>query len=86
MLKGAAKTLTETATQIQPRIRIRVESVARKCVRRRIKENTPTFIETNSLTVEFCRLKKIKIIIKNTITLKKKISMHAYSIYVYITR
>ena len=54
MLKGAAKTLTETVTQTHPKNSTRNFSFTAKCVTRRIKVNKPMFIETNTLRVEFC--------------------------------
>jgi len=53
MLKGAAKILTEMATQIHPRNSTLNFSYTAKCVARRIKENKPMFVETNTLSVEF---------------------------------
>ena len=61
MLRGAAKTLTEIATQIHPRTLTRSESFTRKCEVRAIKENNPMFIETNTLTVNFCKQLKFNI-------------------------
>ena len=57
MFKGAAKTDTEMATQIQPRTWIRIELFTRKCVRIRIKEKSPTFIATKSFIAEICNSK-----------------------------
>ena len=53
MLKGAAKILIEMATQIHPRNSTLNFSYTAKCVARRIKENKPMFVETNTLSVEF---------------------------------
>ena len=54
MLKGAANTLTETATQIQPRTWARTELFTRKCEKMIIKPNKPKFIEARPLKVETC--------------------------------
>ncbi|GLT38068.1 hypothetical protein SLA2020_123380 [Shorea laevis] len=55
MLKGAAKTLTEMLTQIQPRTEILAGAdVMTKCVRIRIKENRPTFMKAKSFIAEIC--------------------------------
>lgn len=60
MFKGAAKTDTEMATQIQPRSWIRIELFTRKRVRIRIKENSPTFIPTKSFIADICSKKETK--------------------------
>lgn len=54
MLKGAAKTLTEIATQIHPRTGTRYSPFTANCVIRRITVNAPMFIKPNSLSVNFC--------------------------------
>lgn len=54
MLSGAAKTLTETETQIHPRTWTRSGPCTAKCVTKRIKAKEPTFIAENSLNVKFC--------------------------------
>jgi hypothetical protein len=61
MLRGAANTLTEIATQIHPRTWTRCESFTRKCEERAIKENNPMFIQTNTFRVKFCNQLKFNI-------------------------
>lgn len=68
MLRGAANTLTEIATQIHPRTWTRCESFTRKCEERAIKENNPMFIETNTLRVKFCNQLKFNIKLRTTRT------------------
>lgn len=54
MVKGAAKTLTEKATQTHPRTRMRVVPFAKNWEKRRIKQNPPIFNRRTSLNVKIC--------------------------------
>jgi hypothetical protein len=56
MLKGAAKTLTEKATQTHPRTRTRFGPFTKSWERRRIKQNPPKFIRRRSLNVKICNI------------------------------
>jgi len=56
MLSGATKTLTEKATQTQPRTTTRCCPAERSRVRRRMRPNTPTFRRSKILAVNSCRM------------------------------
>lgn len=52
MLRGAAKTVTEKATQIPPRILTRIAPFGKKWLRVRRKQNPPKFNTKKSLNVK----------------------------------
>jgi len=62
MLRGAAKTPTEIATQTHPTTWIRRAPCIVKKVTKKIKAKEPTFITTNNLTVNFCNKKPVTLI------------------------
>lgn len=55
ILKGAIKTQTENATQMDPRTLTRNDPSFNSRVRRTIKENSPTFSKKTSLAVKICK-------------------------------
>jgi hypothetical protein len=54
MLSGATKTLTEKATQTQPRTTTRCGPAESSSVRRRMRPNTPTLRRRRILAVNSC--------------------------------